>query len=462
MHGITRRRFSFLGVSVAGVLLGFVPAGAQSPCPAGYTLYVYRGSPYTTFSDPNGLMGQILPITGYACVRPVKSVPNPPDSSPNADYFSFSNGYTTITQKNAETCALFGQPTVKFICNADGTLQKVAVNVCSHPNRPQSSQPLVEIWSYSDSLGYDVTNITYDTGCPVSGHISCSGMARNHSPGVWTGNPDCASVLFGSVTAQATGAEIWATFRPNGGSLALAASLCGVDHFNWQQTINYLPAPNTWRRLGPAPEPYITAPPKVSDPPPPGLVDPTPFTLNCKGRPFSVNAYVQNGSFPFYYTADELRTVTTNTRVFFHDGPGDPCMSGNDPNGDPGAHMEFTTKVVGVDAGGNAVDLPYTSFDWMTTWTGSSGGVWYHKNLLPPDPGSGSGGTAVLSVNGVPTRGPCATDVTALVAIKRGGYVYNMSTGHFLQSVTLTNTSAGTISGPISVVPDNLSAGASL
>jgi len=56
----------------------------------------------------------------------------------------------------------------------------------------------------------------------------------------------------------------------------------------------------------------------------------------------------------------------------------------------------------------------------------------------------------------------CATDVTSVVGVSLGGVTMNPITRRYVQTVTLTNTSATTINGPISLVLDNLTAGVAL
>ncbi len=283
------------------------------------------------------------------------------------------------------------------------------------------------------------------------------------NPGRWVGHSDCPGIINGSVAHQASGEEMNATFSPPGG-LNYAATVCGVDHFNWQQTINLMPAPNAWLRKGPLPEAFATAPPKIPDPPPVGFLDPADYDLDCNGKALTAKMTKVDQSFPFYYSAGELATHSTANTLSFYDAPNDPCYSGADPNSPaPGAHFEFTTWLVGVDASGAVVNLPAaTNWDWLSTYNGKTGGTSGAKNLGTPDDGSGTGGVSVLSVNGVSTRGACATDATASVSVKRGGFVYNMASGRFTQTVTLTNTSAGIISGPIVLVADDLPGGVSL
>ena len=52
----------------------------------------------------------------------------------------------------------------------------------------------------------------------------------------------------------------------------------------------------------------------------------------------------------------------------------------------------------------------------------------------------------------------CATDVTGAVQLNYSGVTFNPTTRRYVQTVTLTNTSAATITGPISLVLDKLTA----
>ena len=56
----------------------------------------------------------------------------------------------------------------------------------------------------------------------------------------------------------------------------------------------------------------------------------------------------------------------------------------------------------------------------------------------------------------------CALDVSSAIKVTRGGFVLNLVTGRYVQTMTLTNMSAATITGPISLVLDGLSSYAAL
>jgi hypothetical protein len=65
-----------------------------------------------------------------------------------------------------------------------------------------------------------------------------------------------------------------------------------------------------------------------------------------------------------------------------------------------------------------------------------------------------SSGSATLNVSPL--------DVSAVVGVAKGGIGYNLITGRFSQTVSLTNNSGSTIPGPISLVIDNLTSNATV
>src|SRR5262249_46963261 len=52
--------------------------------------------------------------------------------------------------------------------------------------------------------------------------------------------------------------------------------------------------------------------------------------------------------------------------------------------------------------------------------------------------------------------------LSAPIAVTRGGFFYNFATRQFQQKVTIQNTGANIIAGPISLVLDSLNAGSAL
>jgi hypothetical protein len=70
--------------------------------------------------------------------------------------------------------------------------------------------------------------------------------------------------------------------------------------------------------------------------------------------------------------------------------------------------------------------------------------------------------SAIATVMITITPPPCASNLTASVAVTRSGFSYSPLLKRYAQTLTLTNTSGSTITGPIYVILDNLSTGAAL
>jgi hypothetical protein len=462
--GILKFAWMLAVVAVGLVLCSGSLKAQNSVCPAGEALYTYSGSTLDEISGDPAVASQFGSVNGYFCLAPAAC---PTRFSPVPLFtYSFTSGGYTITKQSQQ----FMGNSTWLSCDALGRVKAWNLLVASVVDYPKSWATVVQIQVAGGSD--PAYNIPSYAGAFMSygGNGACFGGCYSagsytYDPGSWSApNPDCASVLTGSVSRDTNGSEITATFTPNGGSIALAANLCGVHHFSWQQFMTFLSNPNTWLALGPKPEHILTAPPKISDPPPAGLVDPAPHSIVCRGNKWNVAALDKDdGSYPFYYNAAELAKYTTASTLSFYDNPNDACFSGAGPIENPGAHIEFTTTLVGADASGHVINLPVVNtWNWLSTFNGTAGGAYLHKNLSPSDPGTGTGGVEVFSVNGVSTRGTCASDATVDVKVGLGGYAYNMATSRFSQKATLTNTSGATIAGPLSLVLDGLPTGVSL
>jgi len=471
-----------LVVFFTAFLAVFLGAGAlyaqSAACPAGSQLYVYTGKPLTQLwydynggPDPNG-KNPFKTINGYICVPVGRCRQFLTDVTQLVTDFSFSSGGYTVSKSSPDLTV--AQTSFYLRCDADGNVSGWSLQAArGFPGTCNGVFGFGTMTMGGDCRGAPSGHCNFPypndsaeaSKCDPDGKDTFIGGASPPlgDPGDWRTNVECADFLNGFVSLNVTGPTITAVFTPPG-DLHVAANVCGVDHFNWQQTINYLPAPNSSITLPNPPGLMLTAPPRIFDPAPKGVIDYSQHYVQCRGKEWAVTSPAVDLSYPFYYSDAELSHMATADQLTFQDSPSDPCMSGNDPSGNPGiAHTEFTTWLVGVDQFGLPVSLPVlNSWDWLSTWNGSSGGAYGIKNLNLPDPGSGTGGTTVLSINGVPTRGTCASNTTASVTVKRGGYVYSIGTGRFTQTVTLTNTSAGTLNGPVSLVLDKLTNGVSL
>jgi hypothetical protein len=73
-----------------------------------------------------------------------------------------------------------------------------------------------------------------------------------------------------------------------------------------------------------------------------------------------------------------------------------------------------------------------------------------------------AGGDTSPFSNAVQVTNPCDTDVSAQVAVVRGGFRYSSATKKFLQTDTVTNNSGSAIAGPVYLAIDNLSSNATV
>ena len=330
----------------------------------------------------------------------------------------------------------------------------------------------------------------------------------------------CSDVVNGSVATPAGGGTtINASFLPNlGYTIAQAATLCGFTGFDWQQTITHLPDPSPFCAnntiilfTNPAPFCGQTA----------ASTAPYPLHLTSTSVPF--NDPVPNGytygffnSYPFYYpsamiAADETSGTptfcithsgsstgpcvtyainATNTALNFFDSPSDPCLAGGALVNKPacgntgaraGAYIGFTLHLAGIKSDGSAKDLG-VGFSWTDNYNGgSSGSVSTGTTVAAGGGGTGSAtitavsettnyqyptSFGVIGINGntvtPPTSSPSTLLTGAQVSVTASGLAYSRVTGTFDGTLTITNVSASTISGPFQLVLDSLPASVGL
>ena len=218
-----------------------------------------------------------------------------------------------------------------------------------------------------------------------------------------------------------------------------AAAVCGFDDFNWQQTVDVAqdPSYSILNSTTPLVPPFLDPPPGgypyESDPSSPG------YSKVCPGP---------DNSFPLYLdTCNLTNGEETTTQLTFDDTP---LVS-------PGNDKEFTTSLVGVirtsgptqDESGYSVAATLFTWKWKTTFTGKIGGVTIGKNLLPADPGSGSGGITITNINGVQLPAPVQEDQ---ISITSSGLAYSRVSQTFNGTVTIKNIGGSAISGPLQIV----------
>jgi hypothetical protein len=134
------------------------------------------------------------------------------------------------------------------------------------------------------------------------------------------------------------------------------------------------------------------------------------------------------------------------------------------------AQTEPLTIIVSPAAGGTTTPGPGSNLEIQNTVTtvtaiaepGYQFSAWL-GNVATPN----SATTAVImnqaqTITAVFVVCGCAADVSAITTVTRSGYVLNPATERYTQTVTVTNNSANAITGPLSLVLDGLSVGATL
>jgi WD40 repeat protein len=164
-----------------------------------------------------------------------------------------------------------------------------------------------------------------------------------------------------------------------------------------------------------------------------------------------------------------------DTNVWFNTLDNDLPVSKVKPLAMAQMSNSFTVSWAGTDVGSGVRDFtlyvsdnygPFTPWlsnttDTQATFTGV-GGHTYAFYSVARDNAYNLEGAHALADTTTLVLASGVTDVTGQVSITRGGFRYNRATGQFVQTVTIKNTSASAITGPISLVCDGLTSTASL
>jgi hypothetical protein len=156
-----------------------------------------------------------------------------------------------------------------------------------------------------------------------------------------------------------------------------------------------------------------------------------PAASSTQNRPAKTGKIRVEQIHPFYYSSTvpqscELSPLASTYALGFSDAPDDACLpnssdatlgqdiihtvalleycGGTNANG---TSLTFQTTLVG-DENGSLVQLPVLdTFSWGSTWNGTTGGTYLNLNTNDmADPGTGTGGFYVISINGVPVSEP--------------------------------------------------------
>lgn len=168
----------------------------------------------------------------------------------------------------------------------------------------------------------------------------------------------------------------------------------------------------------------------------------------------SIGAYEVPGSTGFSaqggFTVTGTQNVSTGTQVVAKFLPGATAAAGFTATIDFGDGSALTAGTISADPTASGVSQVTGSHTY------ASYGSFTVTTVI-----TGPGGTPAATVTSTATIQPAqvAADVTSQVSIFEGGLVFSRATKRYSQTVTITNNSAVTIVGPISLALDNLSPG---
>jgi uncharacterized repeat protein (TIGR01451 family) len=282
-----------------------------------------------------------------------------------------------------------------------------------------------------------LADISATIGAPADGTQYITATATDPDGNTSEFSP-CRDILRGSVQVQVNGASITATFHPTVyvTSLAQAAQICGVNHFNWEQVITDIPDDWTWftyqntaavtwqavpifNAAGAITSFFVPAVPVPITPVPTPITDPidTPpdhYGVHSNNAAAIDPAHYPAGdiligdpgpvmdSFPFYYNEDNGvptnpgdisdPTITTPTELNFFDRPSMPEAF---YSGGADAFEAFQTSLAGV-----MDDFDHTAIIWegIQAAGGSTTQFTWKSNakIAPPTGPPAPGGTDFL------------------------------------------------------------------
>jgi len=294
-----------------------------------------------------------------------------------------------------------------------------------------ASAPAITIGPSGTYSIYVVISVNNNGSNPVEISSGCGSFQVDHSSG---------------------GTTLTAQYKPDGKTLSETAVSCGFLGFDWQQWLDTLPCPSPFDMNVPNNVPtsnYCPASTVNFLLKGPTLTAPASFNDPVEGGYPYLGSY---DSFPFYFPPDVATSPGSpliisgvnygpfdidDLTLRFEDTPADPCLPGSildaslvgcTSNAPPGSFLGFTTALVGV-LPGNVPTAPLFQWTWKDTFNGTSGGIATTFNLNPVDPGSGTGGITITSINGTPVT------IAPSSGMNCNGTYY----GNFNSNVTVAN-----------------------
>jgi len=261
---------------------------------------------------------------------------------------------------------------------------------------------------------------------------------------------------------------ISATFTSPGTSLSAYAQACGFAGFDWIQTVTETPIPSGVYAQS---APTVPLTPPFQDPPLGG------YTYEFTQPSYQILQPHFATAYPYYYSTLDVQSgcaagaglgpiytcivpISSGPTLNFFDKPSDYLCS------PPAPCLGFTSQLVGIcgatsiGCSSSGPSSPLYQWTWQSNYNGSGdGGIFEVQpiNVLLPGPGSGTGGIAITSINGVPSPAvlvnPSASTIYVLEPLSVG-ITGDQSQGEPVPAGTVTLTS-GAYTSPAATLDGN-------
>jgi hypothetical protein len=399
--------------------------------------YDYTGANFSSFFGDSDLYTSANKVTGdFIFSNPLTGASTPGTTSPNSfnTYSSVSGSPPpfSFTLNDGKNTISSNDPNITFFgtFNTNASDQIVFANFSAH-----------ETGIFPNGFGIDMgISPSGDSGSFSKG-TAIGGGGRSATAGTWSGPVSVAASGPSLYVSLSAGGKLSSDFKPTEISATLslsmtpipgahpietlpssvttlqaAAGLLHYDGFDWASQILENPNPLfDSTSLTPLSFPY-------SDPPAGGYAH-QPLTA---------------GRFPFYWkypiavnsdacpVSPNCMPIETDTTLNFTDIPADPRLKTS------GGVVLFATELVGTlrcsppgvgqcNSAGFEPGPDLFDFLWADNFDGTVGGVAgpWTANTIPVDPGSGTGGVVLISVDGVsaPEPSSLAIFLTALTGL---------------------------------------------
>ena len=382
---------------------------------------------YSIVSNPaHGTLSGIAPAVTYT--------PNAGYFGPDSFTFKANNGFM---DSNIATVSItvVGKPTAnnQSVTTSQDTAKAITLTG-SDPNTPARSLTYTVVSNPAHgTLSGTAPNLTYT---PAAGYFGADSFTFKVNNGSLDSNTATVSITVTQVVQAPTANSQNVTTNQD---TPVNVTLTGSDPNNPPRSLTYTVVANPTHGTLSGTAPNLTYTPTA------GYFGADSFTFKVNNGVKDSNTATVGITVNQVINAPTAnsQSVTTN-----QDTAVGITLTATDPNSPP---RSLTYTVVSMPANGTlsgtAPNLTYTP---NAGYSGADSFTFKVNN------GVKDSNTATVSITVTPVTPAGPTDVSGIITVTRGAFVYNRATQTYTQVVTLTNTGSTTINGPISLILSGL------